>query len=236
MNGVIYSAGETVIITEDTVITAVWINPNASITAYTINFRANGGSGTMDTVSLYAAEYVLPACQFTAPRNTGGNVMVFAGWRVNDIQTVLPAGTLIPIAGDTVLTAVWTEKTLTTYTVFFDANGGSGTYGPVHRKAGTYTLPKCYFTPPAGKQFKAWETGGRQYAPGEIIFVVSDTSIKAVWVDVYIVVFHANGGEGSMAPQAVPKGTYTLPECEFTAPEGTKFKAWMRKVARQTTS
>jgi hypothetical protein len=40
--------------------------------------------------------------------------------------------------------------------------------------------------------------------------------------------FSANGGSGRMNTCAVKRFTaYTLPECEFSAPEGKQFKAWM---------
>ena len=42
----------------------------------------------------------------------------------------------------------------------------------------------------------------------------------------YTVTFDANGGSGSMAPVEAPKGSYTLPACAFTAPDGLRFKAW----------
>jgi len=226
VNGVTYSVGETVIITEDTVITAAWKRTAIPVTPYSISFRANGGSGTMDPVAVYGLKYVLPACEFTAPGSVGREVMVFAGWRVNDIQGVLPAGTPIDIAGDTVLTAVWVEMQPFAYTVFFDANGGTGTYGPIPGVASSCTLPQCYFTAPAGKQFKAWEAGGVQYAPGATIAVFSNTTVKAIWEDIYVVSFDANGGEGTMASKTMTKGEYTLPPCTFTAPEGMKFEAW----------
>ena len=145
---------------------------------------------------------------------------------MNDIQGTIPAGTPIDITGDTVLTAMWTEKTLNTYSVFFDANGGGGIFGPVYRSAGTYTLPKCYFTAPVGKQFIAWDVNGVEYAPGKIITISSNTTVKAVWVDIYVVVFDANGGNGTMEPYAMTKGTYTLPECSFEAPAGKQFEGW----------
>jgi len=221
-----YSAGDTVIITEDTTITASWRRTNTPVIPYSISFRANGGSGTMDTVAVYGSKYVLPACQFTPPSSSGRDVMVFAGWRVNDIQGVLPAGTPINITRDTVLTAVWAEMQPFMYSVFFDANGGAGIYGPIHGVTSTYTLPECYFTVPAGKQFKTWETGGIQYAPGAKIVVSANTTVKAIWEDVYVVSFNANGGEGTMAPKTMTKGEYTLPPCTFSAPEGMKFEAW----------
>lgn len=42
---------------------------------------------------------------------------------------------------------------------------------------------------------------------------------------VYAVTFDANGGDGAME-NTYTLGDYTLPECEYTAPEGQMFKAW----------
>ncbi|MBR2615814.1 MAG: InlB B-repeat-containing protein [Clostridia bacterium] len=38
--------------------------------------------------------------------------------------------------------------------------------------------------------------------------------------------FNAGGGKGTMAAVTVEKGSYTLPQNGFTAPDGKKFKAW----------
>lgn len=40
------------------------------------------------------------------------------------------------------------------------------------------------------------------------------------------VTFNANGGSGTMAPVDVTEGEYSLPECEFTGPEGLGFLGW----------
>ena len=49
------------------------------------------------------------------------------------------------------------EIPVATYTVSFNANGGTGTMADVTGvPAGAYTLPANGFTAPAGKQFKGW--------------------------------------------------------------------------------
>ena len=50
----------------------------------------------------------------------------------------------------------------------------------------------------------------------------SDLVLKAL----YTVAFLPNGGSGTMDPDRVPGGEYSLPDNLFTAPEGKKFKAW----------
>ena len=68
-----------------------------------------------------------------------------------------------------------------TYTVSFDANGGTGTMTDVTGISGEYELPACTFTAPSGKQFKAWSVGGNEKAVGDKITVTADTTVTAVW-------------------------------------------------------
>ena len=70
---------------------------------------------------------------------------------------------------------------ITTYTVTFDANGGTGTMADVTGVLGDYTLPANGFTAPGGKQFKAWSVNGTEKAVGDKITVSADTTVKAVW-------------------------------------------------------
>ena len=118
----------------------------------------------------------------------------------------------------------------TTYTVSFDANGGTGSMGDVTGVSGEYTLPACTFTAPTDKQFKAWSVGGVEKAVGDKITVTANTTVTAVWEDIpvvtYTVSFDANGGTGSMGDVTGVSGEYTLPACTFTAPTDKQFKAW----------
>lgn len=68
-----------------------------------------------------------------------------------------------------------------TYTVSFDANGGSGTMAAATGISGVYTLPACGFTAPSGQQFKAWKVGDNEYAAGKNIYVDANTTVTAVW-------------------------------------------------------
>ena len=74
---------------------------------------------------------------------------------------------------------------VTTYTVKFNANGGTGTMADITGvPAGAYTLPANGFTAPAGKQFKGWATN----AAGAVITdttynVTGDVTLYAIWED-----------------------------------------------------
>ena len=73
-----------------------------------------------------------------------------------------------------------------TYTVSFDANGGTGTMVDVTGISGEYTLPANGFTAPSGKQFKAWSVGGVEKAAGDKITVTADTTVIATWENINV--------------------------------------------------
>lgn len=72
---------------------------------------------------------------------------------------------------------------VTTYTVRFNANGGTGTMADVTGvPAGAYALPANGFTAPAGKQFKGWSTGASgAVIPGTTYNVTGDVTLYAIW-------------------------------------------------------
>ena len=129
------------------------------------------------------------------------------------------------------------------HTVTFDANGGSEpedlpeevtTAMPAKKvlHGSEYYLPECEFVAPEGKQFKAWQIGDSEYAVNDPVTVTADITVKALWEDTppapaeYTVRFNANGGGGTMADVTGVSGSYTLPSCGFTEPEGKQFKGW----------
>ena len=120
------------------------------------------------------------------------------------------------------------------FTITFNANGGTGSMEPVTVEEGSrYVLPACGFTAPAGQEFKAWEIGGIEYNAGDDYVVLGNTEIKALWKDsaviptTFTITFNANGGTGSMEPVTVEEGSrYPLPVCGFTAPVNMQFSGW----------
>ena len=75
----------------------------------------------------------------------------------------------------------------TTYTVSFNANGGTGAMAEVTGvSAGAYTLPANGFTAPDGKRFVGWATsaGGTATAAGGTITVSANVTLYAIWEDI----------------------------------------------------
>ena len=107
------------------------------------------------------------------------------------------------VAGDGVKFA---SSTPATYTVSFDANGGTGTMADVTGISGSYTLPANGFTAPAGQQFKGWATSASgTVITGTSITVSTDTKLYAIWepipVTEYTITFDVNGGSGTIPSQ-----------------------------------
>ena len=73
---------------------------------------------------------------------------------------------------------------ITTYTVRFNANGGTGTMADVTGVSGEYTLPANGFTAPDGKQFKGWSTGATgAVIAGTTYNVTGDVTLYAIRED-----------------------------------------------------
>ena len=143
--------------------------------------------------------------------------------------------------GDVTITAAFEMRN--EHTVTFDANGGSEpeelpeevtTAMPAKKilHGSEYSLPECEFIAPENQQFKAWQIDGTEYPVNAPVTVTADITVKALWEDVppapaeYTVRFNANGGGGTMADVTGVSGSYTLPSCGFTEPEGKQFKGW----------
>ena len=178
-------------VSADTTLYAIWEPIPA--TTYTVSFDANGGSGTMADVTGVTSSYTLPACTFTAPMNKQ-----FKGWATSASGAVI-TGTSITVTADTTLYAIWEPIPATTYTVSFNANGGTGTMADVTNISGSYTLPTCTFTAPTNKQFKGWATSASgTVITGTSITVSADTTLYAIWT------YTGGGGGGSYYAPVVP--------------------------------
>ena len=132
----------------------------------------------------------------------------------------------------TVLKFVHESAAPTTYTVSFDANGGTGTMADVTGVSGEYTLPACGFAAPADKQFKGWATSADGTAiPGTTIDVTADTTLYAIWENIPVTehaITVTNGkatvGAGTEISKAAEGTTVTL--TANAASDGQMFDKW----------
>jgi uncharacterized repeat protein (TIGR02543 family) len=150
--------------TEDATLYAHW----SVIPLTTISFHANGGEGTMPAQQIPEnTSASLTASTFTRTGYT------FAGWAVSSEgpETTTDGQSYMAAAGEQAISlyAVWTAKT---YSIGFDANGGSG--GPGGTVTATYGQPMPGITEvpeSAEGVFNGYwdaQTGGTQYYTGTL--------------------------------------------------------------------
>ena len=165
-------------------------------TEFIVTFDGNGGTGSMEPVTVEeGSRYVLPACGFTAPAG-----QEFKAWEIGGIE--YNAGDDYVVLGNTEIKALWKDSAVipTTFTITFNANGGTGSMEPVTVEEGSrYPLPACGFIPPVNMQFSGWalSAGGSVIADGAIM-VTSNITLYAIWepvpVNEFVVFFDGNGG------------------------------------------
>ena len=171
--------GDEILVSEDVVVHAQW--ELIPIPTYTISFVANGGYGSMASVTKEeGSTFALPKCTFRAP--TGKQ---FAGWKVNNDGELLKQGDEIVITSNIKLFAQWEDAPVVMCTISFNANGGTGTMAEVNVARGeSFVIPECLFVAPEGKEFSAWLIGSVKYQPGQQITISGDTRFDALWVDI----------------------------------------------------
>ena len=164
----------------------------------------------------------------------------FEGWSTSSDGKVQyqEGDTIDGIDADVELYAQWKAKE--SYTLTYDANGGSGEMGTA---SGTEDdelyVEGCGFTPPKDKEFSHWKTkkddSGDAYYEGGSIWLSGNTTLYAQWADAgepaaegpFTVTYDANGGSGDMgSAETEEDGKYTFAENGFDAPENKEFKGW----------
>ena len=196
IGGIEYNAGDDYVVLGNTEIKALWKDSAVIPTTFTITFNANGGTGSMEPVTVEeGSRYVLPACGFTAPAG-----QEFKAWEIGGVE--YNAGDGYVVLGNTEIKALWKDSAVipTTFTITFNANGGTGSMEPVTVEEGSrYPLPACGFIPPVNMQFSGWalSAGGSVIADGAIM-VTSNITLYAIWepvpVNEFVIFFDGNGG------------------------------------------
>ena len=215
-----YSAGGSFTTNANTTLYAVW-SPNS----YTVSYSANGGSGAPSSqTKTYGVTLTLSS---TKPTRTG---YTFLGWSTSSTATsaTYSAGGSFTTNASTTLYAVWSPNT---YTVSYNANGGSGAPSSQTKTYGvTLTLSSTKPTR-TGYTFKGWATSSTAtsatYSAGGSYTSNSSITLYAVWsINTYTVSYNANGGSGAPSSQTKTYGsTLTLSSTKPTR-SGYDFLGW----------
>jgi uncharacterized repeat protein (TIGR02543 family) len=190
---------------------------------HTVTFDANGGTVSPASKSVtYLSTYgTLPV-----PTQPG---YTFDGWYTDATGgTKIEATTEVNLTADASLYARWTAKS---YTVTFDANGG--TVSPTSATV-TYQSPYGALPVPtrSGYRFDGWftaKTGGTQVKAGDTVSLADDATLYARWsyttpLKVNLT-FDTNGGS-AVTGAAVTIGTKPDLSGYTTSKKGFRFGGW----------
>ena len=222
VGGVEKAAGDMITVTANTTVTAVWeaVEYNVTVTGGT----ASVGAGTPITKATMGTTVTLTAG--AAPTGQMFDKWVVNGVVVDDANSATT--TFVMPAGNVTAEATYKNIPVVTYTVTFNANGGTGSMADATGVSGDYVLPVCGFTAPNGKQFKAWSVGGVEKAAGDTITVNANTTVTAIWENIpvtyYTVTFDSNGGSAVTA-QSIEAGQKATKPADPTK-DGFDFKGW----------
>lgn len=190
---------------------------NNPVTTYTITYDANGGSGAPSAQT--KTQGVALTLSTTRPTRSG---YTFKGWGTSSTSptaTYQPGGSYTANASAT-LYAVWQSDssggTVTTYTVTYNANGGSGAPSAQTKTQGTKLTLSSTKPTKSGFTFVHWNTkqddSGTSYSPGGSYNTDASVTLYAQWqakestvTDTYTISYDANEGKGAPADQTKTK-------------------------------
>ena len=198
-----------------------------------VRYNANGGSGAPGAqTKVYGSVLTLSS---TKPTRTG---YTFQGWATSSGGGVsYSSGSAYSVDADVTLYAVWK---INTYTVSYNANGGSGAPGAQTKTYGVTLALSTVKPTKTGYTFQGWSTsssGGVNYASGADYTANAAVTLYAVWkANTYTVSYNANGGSG--APGAQTKTYGVTLKLSSTKPTRTNynFKGWGTSPSSTTVS
>ena len=216
----------------------VTVGEGKPLADFTITFNGNGGSGSMEPVTVKAGtNYILPACGFTAPAD-----QEFKAWEIGGAE--YKVGDSYTVDRDTEIKALWENSVITptTYTVTV-GNDGNGTGTATPSTAATGTEITLTATPKEGYHFKEWQVISGNVTIKDNKFTMPDgnVEVKAIFEKdappastEFIVTFDGNGGTPSVSsmtttdqkltslPSASRRGSYSFDGWYTEKSGGTK--------------
>ena len=191
--------------------------------SYTVAYDANGGSGAPgNQTKTHGTALTLST---TVPTRTG---YTFQGWATSASGAVAyqKGGSYTENANVT-LYAVWK---INSYTVTYNANGGSGAPGSQTKTHGTALTLSTTVPTRTGYTFQGWATsasGAVAYQKGGSYTADANVTLYAVWkANIYAVSYSSNGGTGAPFGQTKTHDTaLTLSTTVPTRP-GYTFQGW----------
>lgn len=155
-----------------------------AIASYTVSYNANGGTGAPGAQTKWYGENL--TLSSTKPTRTGYTFLRWSTTFSSGTVTFNPGGTYSYNSGAT-LYAVWQANT---YSIKFNANGGSGAPGAQTKTYGQTLYLSSTRPTRTNYNFKGWATSASattaQYQPGGAFTTNAATTLYAVWELAYV--------------------------------------------------
>ena len=213
-----------------------------SIVKYSIEYNLNDGK--LATGKSNPDEYTVETADIVLENPTRYGYE-FVGWRFKDDSDALASANFTIRKGTTgnlSIVAVW--KALDTYTVLYDANGGTGTIETQSKYKGeSLTISSGEDLERNGYTFLYWNTKadgtGKDYNPNDFYSADADLRLHAKWnVMKYSIQYDLNGGtiQNDVNPNeyTIETDTFTLVNPEGR--EGYRFLGWKESDSEDETA
>ena len=219
-----YTAGGSYTDNASVTLYAVWVYSPES---YTVRYDANGGSGAL---SSQTKTYGVPlTLSMVKPTRAGYE---FLGWATSKIATAAEyaPGERYTDEASVTFYAVW-RYVPKTYTVSYDANGGSNAPGTQTKTENVALTLASTIPAREGYTFRGWATTQTattaDYQPGENYTANAAVTLYAVWEkESYTVSYDANGGTGAPLSQVKKYGETLKLRTEIPTRSGYDFLGW----------
>ena len=219
-----YTAGGSYTDNASVTLYAVWVYSPES---YTVRYDANGGTGAPSSqTKTYGVPLTLSVIK---PTRAGYE---FLGWATSKIATTseYAPGEQYTDEASVTFYAVW-RYVPKTYTVSYDANGGSNAPGTQTKTENVALTLASTIPAREGYTFRGWATTPTattaDYKPGESYTANAAVTLYAVWEkDSYTVSYDANGGTGAPSSQVKKYGETLKLRTEIPTRSGYDFLGW----------
>ena len=225
-----YQPGDYYTIYSNTILYAIW---GESTQYCTITFNANGGSGAPSKQQKIIGETTY--IPYTKPTRSG---YAFQGWSTSSWATSAdyqPGSTYTPY-GNMTFYAVWSQNVVKTWSITYNANGGSN--APAKQTANVGQSITITYSKPTrnGYTFLGWSTWNEStepeamFTPGYSYSSDYDMTLYAVWeqnvVKTWSIIYNANGGTNAPEKQTANVGQSIIITQDKPIRSGYTFLGW----------
>ena len=201
--------------------------------SFTITFNVNGGSGSnFIQTKTYGTALTLSK---KVPTKTGST---FLGWSTKSSSTAadsaytaakMAAGVSYTSNAALTLYAIWK---INTYTITYNANGGSGAPGKQTKTYGKVLKLSAVKPSKTGSNFSGWRgSDGNNYTPGANYSTNANLILTAQWnVITYIIKYNANGGSGAPGDQTKNYGQNLTLSNTVPTKTSYRFLGWSTNI------